>query len=496
MKFTYGNEVDYNEIMLDPYNPRFNGEMKRKSQSEILHYIQHNRVSGEDYIELFRAMKNGIRWMSFITIRPLKDLDKEMLETLELSETEKEQYKYIVIEGNTRLACLKSGEFSDVQYIPVTIFELEEGDINNIETMQKYALEILYIQAQNNITRVKEWGNVAFCYHIYNTFNSRRKFNPEERIEDVVNNLAERFTGKVQDIKKAIIRCEYVESIQKITGEVFDEKLWAYLEALESPAARTHNGMDLIFQNNCNEVNYSKTYQDNMVEFYELASEKSRLSKEQGGINSKDFRKYYREYITSQNPEYRTKREKSKGSVGTNTKQGNINKLNMEYDKHKRIVNTMKCIKYQESTIYEPQSEVDVYASYVLLRDKFPELVSLDIRYYSPTTTYDSLIIGGEKTDDCKWCDFKRYLENQIAIDNFVDNLDVIVCWEIPISDRKVGKFVGKNTANKKIALLLQKDHANKPGFLYYLENKEHEIVIPIIELKDLWEDATGQRFT
>ncbi|MCS6132612.1 hypothetical protein DWV13_13390 [Clostridium botulinum] len=53
MHYEIVNEVDYKKVLLDPFNPRFDGELEEMTQIEILEHIK----KGDDYKELRESME-------------------------------------------------------------------------------------------------------------------------------------------------------------------------------------------------------------------------------------------------------------------------------------------------------------------------------------------------------------------------------------------------------------------------------------------------------
>ncbi|MCS6132613.1 hypothetical protein DWV13_13395 [Clostridium botulinum] len=120
--------------------------------------------------------KKSIRWINLIVVRPIKDLDKITRKKLNIPNID--DYEYIVIEGNTRLTYLYDcGEPKGIKYSPLSIFKLEDYERNDDSKREEYNLEIMYIQGQANILKVKDWNDKPKCNHVYKTFIKRRKHN-------------------------------------------------------------------------------------------------------------------------------------------------------------------------------------------------------------------------------------------------------------------------------------------------------------------------------
>jgi hypothetical protein len=78
--------------------------------------------------ELLKSMQQDIKWVNRIVL--------QKIETHQYSENLKktnQEYEYVVIEGNTRVACLKSGSiegYNQSILIPVLLAEKEENELD------------------------------------------------------------------------------------------------------------------------------------------------------------------------------------------------------------------------------------------------------------------------------------------------------------------------------------------------------------------------------
>ena len=510
MHYEIVNEVDYKKVLLDPFNPRFDGELEEMTQIEILEHIK----KGDDYKELRESMEKSIRWINLIVVRPIKDLDKITRKKLNIPNID--DYEYIVIEGNTRLTYLYDcGEQKGIKYSPLSIFKLEDYERDDDSKREEYNLEIMYIQGQANILKVKDWNDKPKCNHVYKTFIKRRKHNESESTSAIISDLAKRYSGKVGDIRKALVRCSIVRKYESF-GYKLDEKDWAYLEAVETKAGNIYMGLNDDYEfNSCLDKKSYDILFERYCKFYDMIQE-FKGKKE----NSKKFRNFFRENYLKNNSEdieltgrkktlSKTEKKSTKGNRKSNNEVNNKNgassdfeenknnkeimsKIRDEYYKQKKDIDYRKFINIDGKNIYDPHTEIDVYSNYVLLKDKYPQYISINIPSYSQNTTYDSLGYYDDKDEELFWCDFKKVLPNDIK--NYVDDLQTIICWEISHSNR-YGNFYGRCIDGERIKLKLQKNDVNDPGYKFELINEERNIKIEIIELKDIWETATRKKF-
>lgn len=540
MEYEVLKELDYRKILLDPFNPRFDGELEGMTQSQIIERIKKD----SDYKELIESMKRSIRWINLIVIRPIDDLDANVKENLNVPDINK--YKYIVIEGNTRLACLHDDDLTKKSNnIPVSIFKLGDEEKKDDLKRDEYNLEIMYIQGQANILKVKDWNDKPKCQHVYRTFIERKKLNNSEKTTEIINDLAKRFSGKVSDIKKALVRCSIVRKFESI-GYKIDEKDWSYLEAIETKVGNTYMGLnaDYEFDSNLDPKN-QKILLERYEKFYNL------VQKYKGeNLNSKKFRDYFRKnYLNKPNENIPLEIPKTTKTVsidngnnavgvddnntvdgdnGNNTVDGgndnndvnvdndnnkdkehdkknkendfkknqNRDKINAkikdEYNKQKKDIDYRKSINIEGKNIYAPHTEIDVYSNFILLKHMIPKSININIPSYNQKTTYDSLAYYDNDDQNLFWCEFKKVLPRDIT--NCIEHLHTIICWEISHNDI-YANFIGTSVDGNKINLKLQKHETNPPGYKFKLVNEEKDIKVEIVELRDIWEMNTKKKF-
>lgn len=226
--------ISMNKIMLDPLNPRFVGTTKSLSQEQLVENI----VNSPDGRELSKSMENGIMFINNIVIRHICEiLDKETIKLNNLQE-----YEYIVVEGNTRLSCLKRKLFhpyeNECSEIPVLIAIREEN-----ESIEKYKMELKKIQALANVMKVKDWDEIAKTNHIYEIYLSMLELE-KRNFSDIVQIIAAQLGMSTAKIKNYIIRYTFYEKINEFSNHIDDNEL-GYLEAFETRKVRNLFGMSL-----------------------------------------------------------------------------------------------------------------------------------------------------------------------------------------------------------------------------------------------------------
>lgn len=137
-------KVKISEIFLDPYNPRFITQ-ENCSQETILHKI----LDSKDAKELLNSMKINIKWVNKIVVIKKEDFSEKQKDINNISNA-----NYLVVEGNNRLSCLKSGKIPDItddHEIPVIVAEKEVD-----ETSEEFESQQRVTQGIANVMVVKE----------------------------------------------------------------------------------------------------------------------------------------------------------------------------------------------------------------------------------------------------------------------------------------------------------------------------------------------------
>ncbi|MGC2878320.1 hypothetical protein [Bacillus subtilis] len=281
------------KIMLDPLNPRFGIHTTRLSQSAILDKLLEPKGSKE----LLSSMKENIKWISKIVIRPISTL----------TPNEKSQYPtnlsgfdYVAVEGNTRLACLKSGKikhFDSDSSIPVLIAQKDEGE-NDVDFIN----ELKVTQGISNVMVVKQWGEIAKAKHLYELCLSKIEQNPESNLAAIIRNISLELGMSTNDVRKSINRYAFYKEINQISDTIPD-KYWGYLESLDKNATiRKKFGMidgTLNFEWNAEDDNLYPSLDIKKEFLIEMPS--IIKAAEADGLNTKQFRDVFIDLVSVSN---------------------------------------------------------------------------------------------------------------------------------------------------------------------------------------------------
>lgn len=266
MKLT-PKEILLNEIMIDPFNPRFTVNKTFDQETLILTMLNNSKSK-----ELLNSMREDIKWVNRIVVQKIENHEKNA----EIKN--KDSFTYIVVEGNTRIACLKSNKIegiSDDTLIPVLITEKDEN-----ENSEDYQKEIRITQGIANVTVVKEWSPVAKSKHLNSLFSDYVK---HLRAQEVYKKIAAELGLNIKDVRDSIIRYKIFSKIEQLSEPIPDEN-WGYLEAFD----KNSNVKNLIGLNP-DDLNFNQ----NEDEFYEeILMEIPTLIKQalNHGLNTKEFR--------------------------------------------------------------------------------------------------------------------------------------------------------------------------------------------------------------
>lgn len=194
-------------IMLDPENPRSIGEIEN-SQKKIQEYI----MKEPDTTVLLNSMIQQVRWVNSIVVREIKGSNN-----------------YIVVEGNTRTACLKTGrvpKYNNNSKIPVLVAVQEEN-----ETDEQYDEQIKITQGIANVMSVKEWPAVKKARHLFGMFETKKRANKMKAVNIITKEIADSLGLKSNDVRKSVRSFSFFNQID-IIAVALDNQDFSYLEAL------------------------------------------------------------------------------------------------------------------------------------------------------------------------------------------------------------------------------------------------------------------------
>lgn len=219
-------KVKLNEIMIDTNNPRFINKIG-KTQEEIIAYLQ----KGEKARELLLSMLTKITWVNKVVIVPIKELSPEEIAMYKLDNPNFEKdYKYIVVEGNTRISCLHNKllreRFDNGELIPV-ITTVRSKD----EDYKKFLQERKRLQSIANVMVVKEWTEVPKAKQMYSSYKLSQEIYPEKTEKQILKELSDALGMKTSVVKTFVYRYAfYKELIENCDG--IEEKDFKFLEGL------------------------------------------------------------------------------------------------------------------------------------------------------------------------------------------------------------------------------------------------------------------------
>jgi hypothetical protein len=270
------------DIFLDPYNPRF-PEQQNMVQKDIIDKIFKSRGAKD----LLQSMQIDIKWVNKIVVIGTDDLTEKQRGIIGISKA-----KYLVVEGNNRLACLKSGKISGVNHttkIPILVAKREED-----ESVEDFLSQIRVTQGIANVMVVKEWGVIAKSKHVYNMYCDieKREYAGNDVKPQVIHKKISSELGlKIHEVRQMVTRYEFYKTINDLSDTI-PESHWGYLEAFDrNVEIREKLGMS------------PKTYKfdleagDGYIE--EILKELPTLiSKAAREINTKQFRDVFHKMIT------------------------------------------------------------------------------------------------------------------------------------------------------------------------------------------------------
>ena len=203
-------KVKLKEIFLDPYNPRFT-ESKNMSQDDLVRKISKKR----DAKDLLSSMIIDVKWVNKIVVIAKSNFSEKQNSIMGIEDSE-----YLVVEGNNRITCLKSGKikcYSDETEIPVLVAEREES-----ESEDEFFSQIRITQGIANVMVVKEWSVVAKAKHLYNMYSDMKSKTgantktPHELHKKISNELG----LKVTEVRQMVVRYEFFKVINELSDEI------------------------------------------------------------------------------------------------------------------------------------------------------------------------------------------------------------------------------------------------------------------------------------
>lgn len=227
------------EVMLDNFNPRFKCEVIG-SQEQVIAELQ----KGEKSRELLTSMLTEIRWVNKIVvveIQQLSEKEKEKYRKIDLNFENK--YKYIVVEGNTRISCLYHPDlkkkFDAGELIPVIVAVREDGESDNSFLQERKRLQNIA-----NVMVVKEWSDISKAKQLHSSFKLIQEINPDKTEREIIKELADSLGVKPTVVRNFVYRYAFYKELVE-NGANIEEKDFKFLEGLHQNSVMTSNfGLD------------------------------------------------------------------------------------------------------------------------------------------------------------------------------------------------------------------------------------------------------------
>lgn len=274
-------EIELAQIMLDPFNPRFIDQSNFDQNNLVKEMLKKKFVK-----ELLRSMQIDIKWVNRIVIQEVDKHDKYK----SLNST---GYKYVVVEGNTRLACLKSNKIKGINStskIPVLLAQKEK-----IEKLKDFQQQIKITQGIANVTVVTEWGPLAKAKHLYTLFQNYKTEYENKKPNQLYKLIADELGKTVHEIRQAVIRYTIYLKISEVSDTIPEDR-FGYIEAFEkNKSTRALIGMDS--ESNEFDLNNEDDTYAYEVEILEQIPNLIQIAVNQG-INTKQFRDIIQAKVT------------------------------------------------------------------------------------------------------------------------------------------------------------------------------------------------------
>lgn len=291
--------LSINEIMLDPFNPRFS-----ESPSTEQEKIQKKLIELSSTKELLNSMKSGITWVNKIVVRTIDSYSINQSKKLGEDLT---GFSYVAVEGNTRLACLKDEKMDNFinRRHPIPVIEAIKEDG---ETQEQYERAIRRLQGIANVMVVKDWEAIPKAKHIYHLYMDKRNQNSDASNTQIFKKISEELGLKPGDVKGAVYRYIFYKEISE-NSDPIDKDDWKFLEVFEqNETVRKVFGWDnnissFEWNENLEQGNLLASFDENtslikqelLYMFPEIIESAKREN-----INSKKLRDTFRDIIASE----------------------------------------------------------------------------------------------------------------------------------------------------------------------------------------------------
>lgn len=290
--------IKIGKIMLDPENPRFDSHKSKKTQSQLIEILIDESESGR---QLFRSMERDVKWVNRIVVKSVDNLsDKFKMEYGNI-----DNYDFMVVEGNTRLACLKHKEmtkYTDSTEIPVLVAVKEKG-----ESIENYNKELRLVQGIANVTVVQEWSPISKARHIYHMYQDNLKKMKNPNISTISANISTELGISTDEVKQAIRRFSIYLEVA-VLAKAVSPKDWPYFEVFDlNDETRTAFGMitkgPIDFEWNKYSEADNDNYDEDIINKKELFTKIPDIieSAKAENLSSKELRKPFKLFLSENN---------------------------------------------------------------------------------------------------------------------------------------------------------------------------------------------------
>lgn len=266
--------IKLKDVYLDPYNPRF---LKQDNIAQEL--ILDKILSSKSTKELLSSMKQNIRWINKIVV-----IHKSNFTDVQKAISGITDAEFLVVEGNSRLACLKSGKISGIDddfEIPILVASKDED-----ESEDDFRAALRVTQGIANVMVVKQWSVISKARHLYNMYiDLLKKTESNVKPHDLYRKLSVELGISTVEVRQSVIRYEFYKTISDISDSIPEEH-WGYLEAFDrNKELREKFGMS-------SDTNTLNLDEDEEGLYEEILKEIPSLIKKayQEGIFTKNFR--------------------------------------------------------------------------------------------------------------------------------------------------------------------------------------------------------------
>ncbi len=217
----YSTSIQLSKIAINPLNPRYVGQAEQTQNDLIAETV------AKDYAkELLNGMNQHLVWINKIVVTTVDLFCKAYF----YDKGKLTGFEYVVLEGNTRTSCLKSGRVrgvGDDYKLPVLLFEPKEYKAPQLLDA------FMVLQGVSNVSVVKEWDDVAKVRHIQNMFNTKMELGREvfEARTCVASELGIS-TNKVTMMLRRYISLRCLGRVNKRSMEAN----WAFVDAIPKMA--------------------------------------------------------------------------------------------------------------------------------------------------------------------------------------------------------------------------------------------------------------------